>query len=218
MVTLLEYLCSEKMIVEDKGTWKLRVDLSEVEQGVPGNLRQLIEKQIERLSPDERTVLEAASVAGMECSSVAIAAGLDKPTEWVEKHCEELARRHQFLSPAWLVELPDGTVTPRQRFIHVLYREVPYRLIAPRLRSQIHQRIAECGEQIYGDRKGEIAAELAMHYEQSRDWPRALEYLLQAAENAAARSAHHEAIDLGEPGSGGPQIPNPKPPSAQSRK
>lgn len=200
MVTLLEYLCDEKMIVEDQGIWTLRVDLAEVEHGVPGNLRQLIEKQIERLSPDERTVLEAASVAGMECSSVAIAAGLDKPTEWVEKHCEELARRHRFLSPAWLVELPEGTLTPRQRFIHVLYREVPYRLIAPRLRAQIHQRIAERSEQIYGNRKCEIAAELAMHYEQSRDWPRALEHLLQAAENAAARSAHHEAIDLANRG------------------
>jgi len=200
MVTLSDYLCNEKMIVEEQGIWKLRVDLAEVERGVPGNLRQLIEKQIERLNPDERTVLEAASVAGMECSSVAIASGLDKTTEWVEKHCEELARRHQFLSPAWLVELPDGTVTPRQRFIHVLYREVPYRLIAPRMRAQIHQRIAERGEQIYGDRKGEIAAELAMHYEQSRDWPRALEHLLQAAESAATRSAHHEAIDLANRG------------------
>jgi tetratricopeptide (TPR) repeat protein len=39
-----------------------------------------------------------------------------------------------------------------------------------------------------------------MHYEQSRDWPRALEHLLQAAENAAARSAHHEAIDLANRG------------------
>jgi len=200
MVTLLEYLCTEKMIVEDHGIWKLCVDLAEVERGVPGNLRQLIEKQIERLSADERTVLEAASVAGTECSSVAIAAGLDKPAEWVEKHCEELARRHQFLSPSWLVELPDATITPRHRFIHVLYREVPYRLIAPKLRSQIHQRIAERGEQIYGDRKWELAAELAMHYEQSRDWPRALEHLLKAAENAAARSAHHEAIDLANRG------------------
>jgi DNA-binding winged helix-turn-helix (wHTH) protein/tetratricopeptide (TPR) repeat protein len=200
MVTLLEYLCNERMIVEDHGIWKLRVDLAEVERGVPGNLRQLIEKQIERLSPDERIVLEAASVAGMECTSEAIASGLDKPAEWVEKHCEELARRHQLLSPAWLVELPDGTITSRQRFIHVLYRDVPYRLIAPRLRSQMHQRIAERGERIYGDRKSEIAAELAMHYEQSNDWLRAMEHLLQAAENAAASSAHHEAVDLANRG------------------
>jgi hypothetical protein len=46
----------------------------------------------------------------------------------------------------------------------------------------------------------EIAAELAMHFEQSRDCPRALEGLIQAAENAATRSAHHEAIDLASRG------------------
>ena len=188
------------MIVEDQREWKLRVDLAEVEQGIPASLRQLIEKQIERLSPDERAVLEGASVAGMECSSAAIAAGLDMPVEWVERHCEELARRHQFLSPAWLVELPDGTVTPRHRFIHVLYQEVPYCLMAPMRRSQIHHRIAERGVAIYGDRASEIAVELAMHFEQSHDWPRALQYLLQSAESAVAQSAHHEAVDMAERG------------------
>src|SRR5205814_277010 len=196
MVNLVEYLIDQKMIVEEKGAWNLQVELSDIERGVPTNLRQLIEKQIERLDPDQRTVLEAASVAGMECSSVAIAAGLDMPIESVEKHCEELAGRHQFLSPAWLVELPDGTITPRYRFIHVLYRDVPYRMMAPMRRSQIHHRIGERGIAIYGDRANEIAAELAMHFEQSRDWPRALEYLLQAAENAATGSGHQEAIDL----------------------
>ena len=119
MVNLVEYLIDHKIIIEEQGTWKLGVELSEVENGVPTNLRQLIEKQIERLSPDERSVLEAASIAGMECSTVAIAAGLDMEMEKVERHCEELAQRHQFLSPAWLFELPDGTVTPRHRFIHI---------------------------------------------------------------------------------------------------
>ncbi len=200
MVNVVEYLVDEKLIVENDGVWNLPVDLSYVELGVPENVRQLIEKQIERLSPDERIVLEGASVVGMECSSVAIAAGLDKPTEWVEQHCEELARRHQFLSPAWLVELPDGTITPRHKFNHVLYLEVPYRLIPPMRRSQIHHRIAERGVTIYGDRVSEIAAELAMHFEQSRDWPRALQYLTQAAENASHHSAHHEATTLASRG------------------
>jgi hypothetical protein len=147
-----------------------------------------------------RIVLEGASVVGMDCSSVAIAAGLDMPTEWVEKHCEELARRHQFLSPSWLVELPDGTITPRHKFNHTLYLEVPYSLVPPMRRSQIHHRIGERGVTIYGHRVNEIAAELAMHFEQSRDWPRALQYLLLAAENAIARYAHHEATNLASRG------------------
>ena len=196
MVSLVDYLRDQKIVAEELGTWKLCVELSEVEHGVPSSVKELIEKQIERLTPDERAVLEAASATGVEFSTVAIAAGLDMPTQWVEQHCEELARRHQFLSPAWLAELPDGTVTARHRFNHVLYREVPYSLMSPMRRAQIHQRIAERAVEIYRERANEIAAELAMHFEQGRDWPRALKHLLKAAENAAASSAHHEVIDL----------------------
>ena len=196
MVNAVEYLVCEKIIVGQPGNWILEKDPSRIELGVPENLRALIEKQIERLTPDERTVLEGASVVGMECSSVAIAAGLGQTPDWVERHCEELARRHRFLSPAWLVELPDRTITPRHRFQHILYLEVPYSLVPAMRRSQIHQRIAEKGVAVYGDKVSEIAAELAMHFEQSRDWPRALQYLTQAAENATQRSAHYEAANL----------------------
>lgn len=202
MVNLVEYLMDEKVIskVPDANSWEFCADCSQVEHGIPSDVKELIEKQIERLSPDERMVLEAASVSGMDFCAVAVAAGLEMRAECVEKHCEELARRHHFLSPAWLGELPDGAISPRHRFNHVLYREVPYSLIAPMRRAQIHQRIAERGMALYGDRAGEIAAELAMHFEQSRDWPRALEYLTQAARTANQRSAHYEAAELARRG------------------
>jgi tetratricopeptide (TPR) repeat protein len=98
------------------------------------------------------------------------------------------------------VELPDGSVTARYRFVHILYREVPYRLIPPIRRSQIHQRIAEREVAIYGNRSGEIAPELAMHFEQGRDWSRASQYLIQASRNAMQKSAHHEAAELARRG------------------
>jgi predicted ATPase len=200
MVNLVDFLVDRNVIAEGQGSWDFCRDCAEVEHGIPSNIRELIEKQMENLSPEERMVLEAASATGMDFSIVAVAAGLDKSIDWVEKHCEELALRHRFFSLAWLGELPDGTVSPRHRFNHVLYREVPYALIPPMRRVQIHQRIAERGIQIYGNRAGEIAAELAMHFEQSRDWARALEFLALAAKNAVRRSAHREAAELARRG------------------
>lgn len=200
MVEAVEYLVREKLVVQDDSSWSVPADIARLEHAVPENVRQLIEKQIERLSDDERLVLEGAAVAGVECSSTAIAAGLGRATDWVEHHCEELARRHQFLSAARLVELPDGSVTPRHSFRHVLYLEVPYALIPQMRRSQMHHRIAIRGMEIFGERTSEIAAELAMHFEQSRDWPQALKFLTLAAENATRRSAHHEAADLAKRG------------------
>jgi predicted ATPase/DNA-binding winged helix-turn-helix (wHTH) protein len=200
MVNLVEYLTAERMIVGDGRGWALQGAVADIESGIPENVRQLIERQIDRLSPDERRALEGASVVGMECSSVAISAGLEEPVEWVDEQCEALVRRHQFLSPARLVELPDGTITPRYRFSHILYLEVPYRLLPAMRRAQIHRRIGHRGEAIYGTRVGEIAAELAMHFEQGKDPPRAVRYLLMAAGNAMQRSAHHEAEALARRG------------------
>lgn len=200
MINVVNYLQDEMTIVEHKGRWRLAANLAGIELGVPENIRQLIEKQIERLGPEEQRVLEGASVVGMECSTVAIAAGLNADLAWVEERCEELVRRHGFLSPARLVELPDGTITPRYKFMHVLYLEVPYECIPALRRAEIHRRIGACGELIYGESVSEIAAELAMHFEQARDWPRAAKYLSQAAENAARRFAHHESAALARRG------------------
>ena len=140
-----------------------------MEPGVPENIRQLIEKQIERLSAGRATVLEGASVVGMECSTVAIAAGLDKPSEWVEAHCEALVRRHQFLLPARLVELPDGTITPRYKFSHVLTSRCLTGCCRRCGARRSTAGSARAARTIYGDRVGEIAAELAMHFEQGLD-------------------------------------------------
>lgn len=196
MVNVVEFLVTEKIIAEQEDGWSLQVDLSKVELGVPENIRALVEKHIERLDPSEQRILEGASVVGMDCSAVAISAGLDEDIVRVEEICDGLARKHHFLWPAYLAELPDGTLTPRYRFIHELYLDVLYQRVAPTRRRRIHGRIAERGETIYGDRVGEIAAELAVHFEQSQDLVRAVKYLSMAADNATRRSADHEAAAL----------------------
>lgn len=200
LVNLVDYLLDEEIIVDRQGRWQLQVELAEVELGVPESVRHLIEKQVERLGPEDRRMLEAASVVGMECSAVAIAAALDCDVVEVEEHCETLAKRDQFLSPPVLVELPDGTITPRFKFNHVLYLNVIYNRIALTRRAQMHGRISKSGERVYGDRVGEIASELAVHFDQGRDWYRSVKYHLMAAENAARRSANNEAVALARRG------------------
>ncbi len=200
MVNVIEYLVNEKIIVNVDGGWRLQGDLERIELAVPESLQHMIEKHIERLTADEQRILEGASVVGMDCSAVAISAGLAEDVVYIEEVCDRVARRQHFLLPAYLAELPDGTVTPRYHFMHALYLNVLYRRIAPTRRSQIHGRIGVSGESIYGDRVNEIAAELAVHFEQSRDMSRAVKYLEMAAENAAQRSADHEALALARHG------------------
>jgi predicted ATPase len=62
--------------------------------------------------------------------------------------------------------------------------------------ARLHRQIGEGQERAYGERAHEVAAELAVHFARGQDYPRAVRYLQQAAENAARRHAHHEVIAL----------------------
>jgi predicted ATPase len=62
------------------------------------------------------------------------------------------------------------------------------------LRQQFHLRLGERKERGYRHRAHEIAAELAAHFEQGRDYPRAVEYLYAASKNDLQRYAYREAI------------------------
>jgi DNA-binding winged helix-turn-helix (wHTH) protein/predicted ATPase len=194
MVTAVEDLIKQKVLVQNAEQWAVQEELAAIETRVPDNLQQLIERQIERLSAEDRRLLEGASVAGIEFSAAAVAAGVETATESVEERCEGFARQAHFLRTSGAADWPDGTVASRYSFLHALYQEVLYERIPARRRQRLHQRIGEQEEHAYGARAKEIAAELAVHFEQGRDYRKAVQYLQQAGENATQRSAYVEAI------------------------
>jgi tetratricopeptide (TPR) repeat protein len=83
-------------------------------------------------------------------------------------------------------------------FIHALYQEVVYTRVPPGRRVRLHRQIGERLEAGYGEQASTIASELAMHFEQGQDYPRAVQYWRQAGSRAAARSAYHEAASCYE--------------------
>src|SRR6202158_2170128 len=188
MVNIVDYLITQGAIVQADGQWKLQRDLVDIESGMPEGLQEMIVRQMERLSPLDQQMLEVASVAGAEFSVAAIAAGLETAVGEVEERCEALARREQFLRACGVSEWPDGTVAAHYAFIHALYQEVVYQRVMPGRRINLHHNIGEREERAYGDRAGDIAAELALHFERGRDCRR-------AGENAVQLSAHQEAIN-----------------------
>ena len=62
-------------------------------------------------------------------------------------------------------------------------------------RVGLHLRTGERLERGYGQRAGEIAGELAMHFEHGRDFERAARYRRQAGEHALRQHAYREAAD-----------------------
>src|SRR5207247_2393843 len=126
MVNVVDDLVTQGVIRASDGPWQLVGWLEGIAGEAPESLRQLIEKQLDRLTAEEQRVLEAASVAGAEFSAAAVAAGVEAAVGAVEERCESLARREQFLRARGGVEWPDGTVAGYYEFLHALYQQVLY--------------------------------------------------------------------------------------------
>jgi len=167
-----------------------------LEGTIPQGVREMIVAQHERLADAERRVLHAAAVAGVEFSAAAVAGALGEvDVVAVEETCDALARRHRFLESRGASEWPDGTLAHRFGFLHELFHNVVYERVPAARRARMHQALGLRMELAWSDHAGDIAPELAVHFEQGRDWPRAVRYLRRAADAATRQYAHREAVD-----------------------
>jgi tetratricopeptide (TPR) repeat protein len=200
MVNAVNYLLEARLIVFNGSNWELSVDIASIEVDVPDNIKQMIEQQVDHLGVESQSTLEAASVAGLEFSTPALAAGLEEDPRVVEARCYELARQGQYIKESGVQELPNGEVVTRFGFIHALYQNVLYERLPVGRRVKLHRLIAERGEEVYGKRTVEISTELAMHFERGRDYTRAAHYYKEGANKAIRRFAYQEAVDLASRG------------------
>jgi len=194
MVNSVEHLVQQGLVLRRVGQWTLRDGAAATMAHVPEALGQLLLRRIEELQPDVRRVLEAASVVGETFAVAVVAAGAQCPVEEVEAACEGLAAQQHFLDDLGLTSWPDGTSGGSYRFRHALYPQILYEQLGSARRMRLHRRIGDCLEAGHGARTGEIAAQLAVHFERGGEVERAVRYLQQAADNAVRRYAHHEAI------------------------
>lgn len=164
--------------------------------GIPDTLRGMIERQLESLPPFNRSVLEVASVAGVEFATQSVVTALGElDPEVVEDACEDLARRTRVLrfleDRAW----PDGSRGARFVFAHALYRDVLYERLSASRRARLHLLIGDRLERGFGSDPDAVAAELGGHFERAGDRPRAVTWLARAAQVAQRRFADREAVE-----------------------
>ena len=174
--------------------WTLAGGLDTVTEGVPPSMRSLLERQMAQLPHTAQELLVAASVAGVEFTVAAVAAGVQHTEDDVEAQCDALAHQQHVVQAHGTVVWPDGTVTGCYRFRHALYQELLYERIPVHRRMRWHQQIGLRLEAGYGPQAPEMAAELAMHFGRGQDAQRTVVYLRHAGEHALRYSAHHEAV------------------------
>jgi len=192
VVNVVDYLIAQGQLSRGEHGWRLNVPLEQVGTDVPDSLQQLIERQIERLSEEEQHLLSIASVAGLEFSTRTLSGGMEAGIPEIERCCENLVKRRQFLRPAKTIPLRDGSLLERYGFIHALYQHIFYHSVPQPRRVVLHRRIGEFQETAYSDHREEIAAELSVHFEEGRDYPRAILYRRLSAANALKRHGNRE--------------------------
>jgi len=199
MVVLVDHLVARGWLAQDGGVWRLTATREIIESDVPDNIRQLIEGQLRFVAPDERDVLDVASVAGVAFDAPAVAAGLGIPAGDVESICHRLCHAERWLRHLGNQEWPDGALAVRYAFRHGLYQRTLYERLSPSRRAALHERIGKRLEVGYAGRTAEASSELAKHFQGSRDQRRALVYLEQAATRAYDRRAYRDVIACLEP-------------------
>ena len=137
-----------RMLAESEGR-----PLSEFAERIPDTLQALIAARIDRLPPDEKTVLQRASVIGRTFWGGAIkdlAAELDE----LQPVLETLLLR-EFLVPELRSSISGETA---YRFKHVLIREVAYSGLSKSARADLHERFAHWLRERAGEELLEIRA------------------------------------------------------------
>ena len=196
MTAIVRDMVDHGVIVEERGRWALSRPLTAVAPAVPATLQQMLEAQFILLSAAEQRILSHASVAGDRFSVWVLTTEPDLTPDEIENACERLVERQQFLRAAGFQELANGTVSAHYEFRHALYREAVYRRLSDVSRSRLHRLVGERLEVLCRPGQQELAAEIALHFENGRHYDRAIGYLILAAENAAVRFAYRDSIQV----------------------
>jgi DNA-binding winged helix-turn-helix (wHTH) protein/tetratricopeptide (TPR) repeat protein len=195
MARVVDELVALGVLVLEDDRWRLSASVAAIAQAVPESLRALVEQQIDRLPPEARRVLEAASVLGNEFSIGPVAGALGLDPLAVEERCDVLAREGQFLSAvAGVMALPNGKNIACYRFTHSLYPHIIAERVPSGRQARLHQRVGEWLEHAYGSQIKAMAGPLAWHFEEAADYHRAIRYLVLVAENTAGLFAYSDAL------------------------
>jgi serine/threonine protein kinase/tetratricopeptide (TPR) repeat protein len=190
---LLQYLGERGDLSKANGRWSLVRPMSELDLAMPESVRAMISKKIDALDAEERRALQYASVEGTEFLSIVAANLLGVDEIDLEESLARIGKTHRLIETIGDEELPDRSLTTRYRFAHALYQNFLYGDLVNKRRVMLHQ---QAGEQLlghYGKRAPQIATQLAMHFEQGRVFPRAIEFLIHAGDHAAKLYGYAEA-------------------------
>jgi len=153
---------------------------------VPTTIQGIIAARLDRLEGTLKGIMQTASVIGREFAFRILQA--------VVTLREDL--KSSLLTLQDLEFIYEKALFPELEYIfkHALTQEVAYNSLLMKRRKEIHARVGQAIEKIYGDRLEEFYEMLAYHYSLSENSQKAYEYLKLSGDKAAKNYANPEAI------------------------
>jgi DNA-binding NtrC family response regulator/tetratricopeptide (TPR) repeat protein len=176
-------LTETRALVGERGAYRLVAPLPDVE--VPATVRAVLAARIDRLPPDGKALLHAASAIGMDVPLALLRAIADLPDETLRSQLDHL-QAAEFLYETQL--FPD----PAYTFKHELTHDVAYGSLLPERRRTLHARIVGAIERLHAGRLAEHVDDLAHHALRGELWERAVDFHRRAA-SAVTRVAYADA-------------------------
>jgi class 3 adenylate cyclase/tetratricopeptide (TPR) repeat protein len=177
-------LAETKALIGERGAHRLAQDGTAIQ--VPATVQAILSARIDRLSPEDKRLLQASSVIGKDVPFALLLAIAELTEEDLRRGLAHL-QAAEFLYETSL--FPDLAYT----FKHALTHEVTYGGLLQDRRRYLHARLVDAIETLQGDRLAEQIERLAHHALRGEVWEKAVPYLRQAGLKAAARSALPEA-------------------------
>jgi predicted ATPase len=203
MADLVRYLRDTGRFFEGPEGWELAGDTTVAPESLPDTVRSMIDRKIEQVDPEDRALLDAACVLGREFDSSTVGAAIGMEPIEVEDRLDRLERVHVLVRLLEESELPDGTLTLRYRFVHVLYQNTLFAALRPSRRVALSSALARTMAAHHGAELGAVAARLALLHEGAREFQPSATYYFLAAQRAIGLFGYREALSLAERGLSG---------------
>jgi class 3 adenylate cyclase/predicted ATPase len=166
---------------------QVRVTRPHAEITIPAMVEGIIAARIDRLRPEEKSLLQGLAVIGEEFA-------LPVALQALGKSEDQLLKTLACLQSAEFIYARPSAAQPEYIFKHTLIHDVAYKSMLQERRKAIHGKTAESIEKLYGNRLGDHLDKLVHHYRLSGNGAKTVHYLHQAGQHAYERSAVSEAV------------------------
>ena len=181
---LFRHLEEENRLYDSSGQFRAELKIGELE--APPSVRLVVARRLARLSDSTQTMLATAAVIGRFFSFEILQAASGVEADSILDEVEEAQKAGLVFSVA---ESPNV----RFAFSHELIRQAVISSLSAARRQMLHLEVADAIERTFSHVLEDHWGELAFHYNRSGNARKAVEYLKQAAAQAAQLAAHSQA-------------------------